>query len=125
MRGTARTPGILRSVPTAVVTGGAGFLGSHLCEHLLQQRLRVICLDNLETGNLANIEARDGEHQQALAYLEEARGLAENLDDHRRPLRCAHGVARHDDLVPRSGRLPLNGLRHCEPPCRCPHESAT
>jgi tetratricopeptide (TPR) repeat protein len=35
-------------------------------------------------GNLANIEARDGEHQQALTYLEEARGLAENLDDRRR-----------------------------------------
>jgi dTDP-glucose 4,6-dehydratase len=43
-------------VPTAVVTGGAGFLGSHLCEHLLQQRHRVICVDNLETASLENIE---------------------------------------------------------------------
>ena len=40
----------------AVVTGGAGFLGSHLCDHLLAQGRRVICLDNLLTGNLANIE---------------------------------------------------------------------
>src|SRR3712207_4462233 len=43
-------------MPTAVVTGGAGFLGSHLCDHLLAQGFRVICLDNLDTGTLQNIE---------------------------------------------------------------------
>jgi len=43
-------------VATCVVTGGAGFLGSHLCEHLLSNRHRVICLDNLETASLQNIE---------------------------------------------------------------------
>jgi dTDP-glucose 4,6-dehydratase len=43
-------------VPTAVVTGGAGFLGSHLSDALLKKGLRVICVDNLDTGNLANIE---------------------------------------------------------------------
>jgi dTDP-glucose 4,6-dehydratase len=41
---------------TSLVTGGAGFLGSHLCEALLVKGHRVICLDNLETGSLANIE---------------------------------------------------------------------
>jgi dTDP-glucose 4,6-dehydratase len=41
---------------TCVVTGGAGFLGSHLCERLLGAGHRVICLDNLDTGNLENIE---------------------------------------------------------------------
>ena len=43
-------------MPTSLVTGGAGFLGSHLCEALLGKGHRVICLDNLETGSLANIE---------------------------------------------------------------------
>jgi dTDP-glucose 4,6-dehydratase len=43
-------------MPTSLVTGGAGFLGSHLCEALLQRGHRVVCLDNLETGSLANIE---------------------------------------------------------------------
>jgi len=40
---------------TSLVTGGAGFLGSHLCESLLNRGDRVICVDNLETGSLANI----------------------------------------------------------------------
>jgi dTDP-glucose 4,6-dehydratase len=43
-------------MPTSLVTGGAGFLGSHLCEALLAKGHRVICLDNLESGSLANIE---------------------------------------------------------------------
>jgi dTDP-glucose 4,6-dehydratase len=43
-------------MPTSLVTGGAGFLGSHLCDHLLGKGHRVICVDNLETGSLNNIE---------------------------------------------------------------------
>ncbi|HZJ29540.1 MAG TPA: UDP-glucuronic acid decarboxylase family protein [Solirubrobacterales bacterium] len=41
---------------TCIVTGGAGFLGSHLCRHLLGKGYRVICIDNLDTGSLHNIE---------------------------------------------------------------------
>jgi dTDP-glucose 4,6-dehydratase len=40
---------------TAVVTGGSGFLGSHLCDKLLSEGLKVICIDNLITGNINNI----------------------------------------------------------------------
>jgi dTDP-glucose 4,6-dehydratase len=49
----------------ALVTGGAGFLGSHLCGRLLDEGLEVVCMDNLITGSLENIEAffgREGFH---------------------------------------------------------------
>lgn len=39
-----------------LVTGGAGFIGSHLCERLLKESHNVICLDNLHTGSKKNIE---------------------------------------------------------------------
>lgn len=41
---------------TIVVTGGAGFIGSHLCEYLLNKGERVICIDNLFTGSKDNIK---------------------------------------------------------------------
>jgi len=48
-------------MPTSVVTGGAGFLGSHLCDHLHAQGERVVCVDNLETGSLQNVEHMRGD----------------------------------------------------------------
>ncbi len=39
----------------AVITGGAGFLGSHLCDHMLEKGWEVLCIDNLVTGSEANI----------------------------------------------------------------------
>ena len=42
-----------------VVTGGAGFLGSHLCDRFLDEGYRVLCLDNLITGNLRNIRHQE------------------------------------------------------------------
>jgi len=41
---------------TAVITGGSGFLGSHLCDRLINEGMNVICIDNLLTGSLDNIE---------------------------------------------------------------------
>jgi dTDP-glucose 4,6-dehydratase len=46
----------MRNMSTAVVTGGAGFLASHLSDFLLAKGHRVVCVDNLDTGSLQNIE---------------------------------------------------------------------
>ena len=46
--------------PISVVTGGAGFLGSHLSDRLLAEGHKVIAIDNFVTGNLANIEHLSG-----------------------------------------------------------------
>ncbi|MEO0073060.1 MAG: UDP-glucuronic acid decarboxylase family protein [candidate division WOR-3 bacterium] len=42
--------------PRAIVAGGAGFIGSHLCEYLLEKNFYVICVDNLLTGSMRNIK---------------------------------------------------------------------
>ena len=60
---------------TAVVTGGAGFLGSHLCDHLVGKGYRVICVDNLETGSLQNIE-----HLRSDAFLFVNHDLTQHLE---------------------------------------------
>jgi UDP-glucuronate decarboxylase len=44
-----------RCLETIVVTGGAGFIGSHLCDRLVQRGCHVICLDNLYTGDIGNV----------------------------------------------------------------------
>ena len=44
------------SKPHALITGGAGFLGSHLCDRFLAEGYEVICMDNLITGDLRNVE---------------------------------------------------------------------
>ena len=50
-------------MPTSVVTGGAGFLGSHLCDRLVAEGHCVVCIDNLITGSTANIAHLAGKPQ--------------------------------------------------------------
>src|ERR687897_3296491 len=47
--------------PRALVTGGAGFVGSHLCERLLSEGYHVLCVDNLVTGSPENVAHLEGE----------------------------------------------------------------
>ena len=54
--------------PRSLVTGGAGFLGSHLCEYLLNKGHHVIAMDNLITGNISNIEHLQGENFQFIKH---------------------------------------------------------
>ncbi len=51
-----------------LVTGGAGFLGAHICERLLQRGDEVICLDNLYTGSYENIAHLEG--QERFSFVE-------------------------------------------------------
>lgn len=51
-----------------LVTGGAGFIGSHLCERLVQEGNTVICLDNFMNGNLSNIRALVANRRFKLTY---------------------------------------------------------
>ncbi|NOZ62722.1 MAG: SDR family oxidoreductase [Calditrichaeota bacterium] len=55
-------------MPRTLVTGGAGFLGSHLCEYLLKKGHEVIAMDNLLTGNIANIEHLQSEQFKFIKY---------------------------------------------------------
>jgi dTDP-glucose 4,6-dehydratase len=55
--------------PRALVTGGAGFLGSHLCERLLSEGYRVLCMDNLITGSYETL-AHLGEGEPDFEYID-------------------------------------------------------
>ena len=61
--------------PRALVTGGAGFIGSHLCDRLIADGVAVLCMDNLITGDLANVEHLFGRpdfvfaHQDVTNYI--------------------------------------------------------
>ncbi|MEU9845860.1 NAD-dependent epimerase/dehydratase family protein, partial [Actinomadura sp. NPDC048032] len=97
--------------PRAVVTGGSGFLGSHLCEALLAEGVSVLCLDNLLTGTSRNIahlaERRD------FRFLK--RDLTEPVNvpgDVGYVFHLAEGARRHPGRVRgRRGRADRAGLR--------------
>ena len=51
------------ATPRVLITGGAGFLGSQLCERFLKEGAEVICMDNLVTGDLRNVEHLFGDER--------------------------------------------------------------
>jgi dTDP-glucose 4,6-dehydratase len=72
------------SVVRTVITGGAGFIGSHLCERFLSEGHEVICVDNLITGSLANIEHLRGNqrfvfHQYDISHPLELDDAVDNI----------------------------------------------
>lgn len=63
-----------------IVTGGAGFLGSHLCEKLLELGNEVVCLDNLMTGSEANIEHLKNNPDFKFISFDVINGLPEGVE---------------------------------------------
>jgi nucleoside-diphosphate-sugar epimerase/spore maturation protein CgeB len=85
----------------ALVTGGAGFIGSHLCDRLIAKGARVVCVDNLQTGRRSN-----------LSHLEDEPGF-ELID---------HDVI--DELPPRLRRIPFTHIYHLACAASPPHYQA-
>ena len=56
-------------MPRTLITGGAGFLGSHLCEYFLNKGHEVICMDNLITGSKDNISQIKNEKFQFVGIV--------------------------------------------------------
>jgi dTDP-glucose 4,6-dehydratase len=62
-------------IDRVVVTGGAGFVGSHLCERFLEDGSEVVCADNLLTGNARNVDHLRGESRFSFLEIDVARGI--------------------------------------------------
>jgi dTDP-glucose 4,6-dehydratase len=80
--GLNETSAYHESMGAAIVTGGGGFLGSHLCDYLLAKGHRVLCIDNLDTGTLQNIEhiPNDGDFVFVNHDLTEPLSIEEPVD---------------------------------------------
>ncbi len=75
-----------RNMKTCLITGGAGFIGSHLAEELLRRGARITIVDDLSTGSLSNLNSiredkRVSFHQGNVANLETMRPLIEQADE--------------------------------------------
>jgi len=81
-----------------IVTGGAGFIGSHLCEFLLKKGFKVICIDNLENGNIKNISnIKNNKHFKF--YKKNIINLNTN-DKNFKNVECVFHLAALADIVP-------------------------
>jgi UDP-N-acetylglucosamine 4-epimerase len=89
-----------------LVTGGAGFIGSNLCEHLLQNNHQVVCLDNFSTGKMDNILSFFTQYSGSFSLIV---GDIRNLEDCKRSVEGADFVLHEAALgsVPRSINDPI------------------
>lgn len=87
-----------------LITGGAGFIGSNLCDHFLGKGYKVVCLDNFATGFMKNIE-----HNLSNPDFTLIEGDIRNIDDCRKAVEGAYYVLHEAALgsVPRSIKDPI------------------
>ena len=93
-------------MPTSVVTGGAGFLGSHLCDRLLAEGHRVLCVDNLDTGHAREHRA----HPRRPAFVFVQHDMTEPPGD-RRSRSTTSSTSRRPASPIDYLRLPLHTLK--------------
>src|SRR3712207_1629384 len=75
MTGVRRFPRLMERAMRVVITGGAGFLGSHLCDALVCRGDSVVCVDDLSTGDLVNISALLGNRWFRFVQADVSAGL--------------------------------------------------
>ena len=76
-----------------LVAGGAGFLGSHLCDALLADGARVICLDNLKTGRTENLRHLKREPRFSLVEADICEEIPGTLTSRRRRIDAIFNLA--------------------------------
>jgi UDP-glucose 4-epimerase len=96
------------SPETVLVTGGAGFIGSHLVDRLLAEGRRVVAVDDLSTGHLANLDQarRDGSGRFEFQRLDITRSTLDAMVERHRPEVILHLAAQTS--VPRSVEDPVS-----------------
>lgn len=98
---------------TALVTGGAGFLGSHLCERLLEENARVVCVDNLQTGRLINIRHLLGRPNFEFIDADICAGVPDIDVDEIWNLACPASPPRYQKDPVHTLLTSVLGARHC------------
>ena len=74
----------INKTKTILIAGGAGFIGSNLCRRLLQENNKVICLDNLFTGKMSNIQELLSHEKFEFVHhdiIEPITAISENIDE--------------------------------------------
>jgi UDP-glucuronate decarboxylase len=71
----------MSSIKKILVTGGAGFVGSHLCERLIKDNYNVLCIDNFYTGNKDNISILIGQPNFEIKHHDVTKPLFEEVDE--------------------------------------------
>jgi UDP-glucose 4-epimerase len=97
-----------KSSPFVCVTGGAGFIGSHVCDRLVERGCRVVVIDDLSSGKRANLAGHLESGAVELIVADVAEGLAGPLGD-RRPERFIHLAAQVSVVA--SIERPLDDVR--------------
>jgi UDP-glucuronate decarboxylase len=99
--------------PTALVTGGAGFLGSYVCERLIEEGAQVICVDNLMSGRRANIAHLRSLPSFSFVEADISKGLPEVNVDEIWNLACAASPPLYQTDPVHTLLTNVMGMKHC------------